>query len=139
MHSQTERKVTPKGKSVNREEVRDVVIVSFDEATGGQRARSRISCPLWPFVCRDSDGQRPRAFQLQTSCISKTPFRQLLHLSVSQSVSPSLSRYNDSLRRSEIFMPIGYHFRRSHTLIYELSPFCLGRGLIGLSDLSFPL
>ena len=72
----------------------------------------------------------------------KLPAFQRVHSSsqcVSLSVSPSLSRYNDSLRRSEVLMPIGYLSRLSHTFIYELCPFCPGRTLIGLSDLSFPL
>lgn len=86
---------------------------------------NKLPAPAFcPFVCWCSDGQRPQDFQLQTACISKDPLRQSLH----NSVSPSLSQYNDSLCHSGVLMPIGYLFRISHTFIYELSPFCPGRG-----------
>lgn len=139
MHSQTEQRVKwrPRVHQPSMERVRDVLIISFDKVTQGQGVCSRRSCPLLPpFVCGDSDGQRPRDLQLQNACISNGP-RQSLHQSVSLSVSPSLSQYNDSLPGSQVLMPIGYLCRLSHAFIYEFSRFHLGRGLIGLSDLSF--
>lgn len=70
------------------------------------------------------------------TCNSKLAAFQKVHsvthsisLSVSLSVRPSFTRYNDSLRLSEVLMPIGYLFGLAHTFIYELCPFCLRRGL----------
>lgn len=121
-----ERKVTPKGTSAEQRGSLRCGYNFFWWSHRRLKARSRISCPLQPFALLsvwDSDGQRAWDFQLQTACISKNPFRQSLH----KSVTPSLSRYNDSLRRSEVLMPIGYLSRISHTFMYELGSFACGR------------
>lgn len=76
-----------------------------------------------PFVClRVGRSKKREAFNFKPARVSKNPFSGPL----GESVTPSLSRYNDSLRRSEVLMPIGYLSRISHTFMHE--PGSLGCG-----------
>lgn len=95
-----------------------MVIISFDE---GQKVKGPLSIQLpspafCPFVClKVRRSKECAAFNFKTALVSKNPFSRLLH----ESVTPSLSRYNDSLHRSEVLMPIGYLSRISHTFMHE--------------------
>lgn len=129
MHSQIEGEACrPRAYQPSREEVRVVLIISFCWSHRRRNACSRISCPLSPFVCSDSDGQRPRDLQLQTSCISKLPLRQSLHQPVSQSVCQLLHHLVNIKIPSEVLMPTGYLSGLAHAFIYKFSLSCGGEG-----------
>lgn len=72
----------------------------------------------------------------------KLPAFQSIHSdshSISLSVRQLVHHLVDIMILSEALMPNGYLCRLSHTLIYEASPICAGRGLIALFVLSFLL